>query len=240
MGYVVYMHRCKENGKIYIGKTNDIKRRWRSNGIEYKPGKGEENNRPFWNAIKKYGWSCFEHIILEKGLTDEEASEKEKYYIRLYDARNKAKGYNVAKGGNGGLIYKEHPKGMKGKHHSEEKKVQQRELMKRLNAEGKCGANWKNGHPKGMSGKHHSEEFKAKLRAIKPEKHPSARKTVVEYLDGTKEQYGCLKYCSESLKVSESTLITIIKSNKPYKISRNCRSNLENLKRIEGARIYYI
>lgn len=240
MDYVVYMHRCKENGKIYIGKTNDIKRRWRSKGIEYKPGKGEENNRPFWNAIKKYGWSCFEHIILEKGLTDEEASEKEKYYIQLYDARNKAKGYNVAKGGNGGLIYKKHPKGMKGKHHSEEKKAQQRELMKRLNAEGKCGANWKNGHPKGMLGKHHSEEFKAKLRAIKPEKHPSARKIVVEYLDGTKEQYGCLKYCSEALKVSESTLITIIKSNKPYKISRNCRSNLENLKRIEGARIYYL
>ena len=240
MDYVVYMHRCKENGKIYIGKTNDIKRRWRSNGIEYKPGKGEENNRPFWNAIKKYGWSCFEHIILEKGLNDEEASEKEKLYIQLYDSRNKSKGYNIAEGGNGGLIYKEHPRGMKGKHHSEEKKLKQSELMKRLNAEGKCGNNWKNGHPRGMLGKHHSEEFKERLRAIKPDKHPSARKTVVEYANGMTEQFGCLKYCSEALKISESTLITVIKSNKPYKISKNCYSNRENLKKIEGARIYYL
>jgi len=240
MDYVVYMHRCKQNGKIYIGKTNNIKRRWHSNGIEYKPGKGEENNRPFWNAIKKYGWSCFEHIILEKGLTDEEASEKEKLYIQLYDSRNKSEGYNIAEGGNGGLIYKEHPRGMKGKHHCEEKKLKQSELMKRLNAEGKCGNNWKNGHPRGMLGKHHSEEFKERLRAIKPDKHPSARKTVVEYANGMTEQFGCLKYCSEALKISESTLITVIKSNKPYKISKNCYSNLENLKKIEGARIYYL
>jgi len=68
MDYVVYMHRCKQNGKIYIGKTNDIKRRWRSNGIEYKPGKGEENNRPFWNAIKKYGKRSFIYSCMTLGI----------------------------------------------------------------------------------------------------------------------------------------------------------------------------
>ncbi|HFM5558661.1 TPA: GIY-YIG nuclease family protein, partial [Enterococcus faecium] len=39
--YIIYKHLNKINGKIYIGVTNDIGRRWRSGGIEYKPPKNE-------------------------------------------------------------------------------------------------------------------------------------------------------------------------------------------------------
>lgn len=88
--YVVYKHTCKMNGKVYIGITNDIKRRWRYNGIEYKPH-GSENptGRPFWNAICKYGWDNFTHEIIETELSFEEACEREKYYISLYEATEK-------------------------------------------------------------------------------------------------------------------------------------------------------
>lgn len=239
--YVVYKHTCKMNGKVYIGITNSVERRWRYNGIEYKPPHNEnQNGRPFWNAICKYGWDNFTHEIIETDLSFEEACEREKYYISLYEATEKDKGYNVAPGGNGGHIYKVHPRGMLGKHHSEKKKQQQRELMKRLNEEGKVGNTWKNGHPRGMLGKHHSEEFKERLRNIPSDQHPSARKTAIKYADGTVKVYGCQKYLSEDIGVSNSTVIKIIKSGKPYSIDIHCKSNLENLRKIEGATIYFV
>lgn len=235
--YSVYCHTHKETGKRYVGMTHDIPRRWRSNGVEYR-----SKQCAFGDAISEYGWDAFEHEVLESGLTEEEACEREKYYINLYDTRTPEHGYNVAEGGldeNIGMFYIEHPKGMAGKHHGDAKREQQRELMKRLNAEGKCGAVWKNGHPRGMLGKHHSEEFKERLRAIPSDKHPSARPVTVEYPDGRVEQYGCLKYLSQATGVSESTLIKTIKSGEPYKISKNTYSNLDNLRKIEGALIYY-
>lgn len=238
--YIVYMHRCKINGKIYIGVTDDLNRRWRANGIEYKPHSGNVSGRPFWNAIQKHGWSNFEHIVLEENLTREKAQEAEKKYIRLYHSRDRNKGYNVAEGGNGGRIWLDHPKGMKGKKHSEEKKQAQRELMRKLNAEGKCGAVWKNGHPKGMKGKHQSEDYKERLRNIPPGEHPSARKVCVELPDGTRKQYDCLKYLSEATGVNNSTLIKIIKTKEPYHVKPQTYTNRENLLKLDGAKIYYL
>ena len=127
--FCVYMHRNLVNGKIYIGKTNNISRRWRSNGIEYKPYSDKEHTRPFWNAIKKYGWDSFEHIVLEDGLTDEESSRREIYYISKYQSNDTTKGYNLAPGGNGGRIYSIHPKGFRGHRHSEDEKRRIRETL---------------------------------------------------------------------------------------------------------------
>lgn len=237
--YVVYMHKCRDNGKIYIGKTNNIIRRWRCNGIEYKPYGRKENNTPFWNAIKAYGWDSFEHIILESDLTEKEAANREMYYIELYHAREKNIGYNVAIGGNGGRIYKEHPRGMAGKHHSKEKCKRQSELMKKLNAEGKCGAVWKNGHPRGMLGKHQSEEYKNRLRSIPASEHASAKACTIVYANKTRKDYDCLKYMETDLKVNKTTLIKIIKSQKQYRLSPCCHTNRNNLKKIDGAIIYY-
>ena len=238
--YIVYMHKCKNNGKVYIGMTNNLQRRWRCQGIEYKPHRGKTYTWAFWNALQKYGWDGFEHLILEENLSESECQERERYYIAFYKSRERDFGYNIAEGGNGGRVYVEHPKGMSGKHHTEQKKAAQRELMTRLNAEGKCGATWKNGHPKGMKGKHHSEEFKQRLRDIPSDQHPSARKVVVEYPDGCQKVFGCLKYLSMETGVDNSTLIKIIKSNCPYQLKPQCHTNRENLSKIDGAKIYYL
>ena len=91
---IVYCHINKINGKRYIGITkNSLKRRCRYNGDGYK------KSSRFYNAIKKYGWENFEHIILEKDLTRKEAGEREKYYIQLYNTMDDKYGYNITSGG---------------------------------------------------------------------------------------------------------------------------------------------
>lgn len=162
--YYVYVHTNKTNNKKYVGITNDTSKRWRNNGIAYKPYKGNTNGRPFWNAICKYGFDMFEHELIKEVENFEQACEAEKYYIIEYQTTNSKYGYNLSAGGNGGKVYKEHPKGMKGKHHGDEKKAKQSVLMKELQDNGKMV--WKNGHPKGMSGKKHTEEYKKHISKV--------------------------------------------------------------------------
>lgn len=105
--YLVYLHRCLINGKCYIGQTKlNPKERWRSSGAGY------NRQTLFSNAIKKYGWESFEHIVLDSGLSKEQANIAEMKYIMLYNAFEN--GYNMTKGGDGG--------GFIGHKHTEESK----------------------------------------------------------------------------------------------------------------------
>ena len=89
--YCVYMHENKINNKKYIGQSCNIKVRWHA--ISYK------GSSRFYNAIQKYGWENFNHIILEDNLSAEEADIKEKYYIKKYNTLNQDFGYNLKEGG---------------------------------------------------------------------------------------------------------------------------------------------
>lgn len=92
--YCVYCHINKINGKRYIGLTGEKNPadRWGANGINYK------QCPCFYNAIQKYGWNNFEHIILQNNLTAEEAVELERRYIQLYNTMS-PNGYNLTGGG---------------------------------------------------------------------------------------------------------------------------------------------
>ena len=96
--YCVYVHINRENGKVYVGQTKDIKERFARCGSNYK------NNKYFYNAIKKYGWDGFDHKILAYNLNKDEANEMEKYYIKKFDSTNPEKGYNIALGGGVGSL----------------------------------------------------------------------------------------------------------------------------------------
>ena len=94
--YCVYKH-TSPSGKSYIGITcqNPPEKRWK-NGNGYK-----KNNPYFWNAIQKYGWDNFEHVILFNNLTRQQACEKEKEMIKIYKSNVSEFGYNLSSGGEG-------------------------------------------------------------------------------------------------------------------------------------------
>ena len=137
--WCVYAHINKYNGKRYIGITSqDPQKRWGNNGSHYNGRK----QRCFYNAIQKYGWNGFEHKILFRHLTEQEAIEKEKelilkYHTCIYD--NPKLGYNMTFGGDGTTGYK----------HSAETIVKMSEKRK--------------GNGNGFYGKRHSKESKNKM-----------------------------------------------------------------------------
>lgn len=93
--YCVYIHRNMINNKSYIGITvygDDPNRRWQN-------GKGYAQQKLFYNAIQKYGWDNFEHIIWAKNLTEDDAKKWEVRLISLFNTTNSNYGYNISSGG---------------------------------------------------------------------------------------------------------------------------------------------
>lgn len=92
--YIVYSHINKTNEKKYIGITcQKPQDRWGKDGYNYRESKR------FWNAIQKYGWDNFDHVILHEGLSKEEACQKEKELIAELETTNSEYGYNIHEGG---------------------------------------------------------------------------------------------------------------------------------------------
>ena len=86
--HCIYMHKNKINGKIYVGQTfqDNPNARWQN-------GHGYIKQPKFFSDIIKYGWINFEHIILEENLTQQEANERENFWIQYFDSCKN--GYNT-------------------------------------------------------------------------------------------------------------------------------------------------
>ena len=98
----IYKVTNKINGKVYIGQSVDIGRRWRQHMTA-------EDDIYFHKAIQKYGVENFEWEVIEK-CKKSELDERESYWIEYYDSYNK--GYNCTKGGDGGPVMygEDHPR----------------------------------------------------------------------------------------------------------------------------------
>ena len=159
--YKVYVH-IAPNGKRYYGITKrKVKARWLN-------GKGYSNNDYFYKAINKYGWDNFKHIIIARGLTEEEAKWLEVELIREWDTTNREYGYNITKGGDSNPMdneesRKKRSESLKGHEVTEETKQKISETNK---------------------GKKRTEESKQKIsETMKGENNPRATKVYCVELD---------------------------------------------------------
>ena len=123
------------NGKVYIGQTKNVARRFKPYAF---------SNPHFEHAVNYYGIENFEIALLETHLPLETLDAREEYWIEYYDSCNKSKGYNV-------YPHVNSPRGIKWsaetrekilsaklakhRHTTDEGKCKMREAMK---AHGKC------------------------------------------------------------------------------------------------------
>ena len=139
-GYI-YKVTNKLNNKIYVGKKKSeifLGEAYLGSGVIIK------------QSIKKNGKENFMVTLLEECDTKEYLNQREKWWIEYLNATDPNVGYNIAPGGDGGVVWKEgeHPtegkkrrgligpeNGMYGKHFSEESKQKASETHKRLWAE---------------------------------------------------------------------------------------------------------
>lgn len=101
--YFVYIHINKINNKKYIGITKQPKPeyRWGTNGCNYK------ESPHFYSAIQKYGWNNFEHMVVAKNLSKQDACNMERELISKYKTQNNLFGYNIFEGGTAPTIPQE-------------------------------------------------------------------------------------------------------------------------------------
>lgn len=86
--YSICAHINKLNGKVYIGQSSSPENRWKGKGISYR------GCHYFYNAIVKYGWDNFHHVVLSSNLTKDEVNRIESVLISYYV--NLGISYNIA------------------------------------------------------------------------------------------------------------------------------------------------
>lgn len=99
--YCIYKITNTENGKIYIGRTGNLKRRIK----EYRTHSKAPNKRSKYEIMmemNKYGFDKFAFSVLEDDLTLEESCEREEYWIKELNSTDPSIGYNSKAGGIGG------------------------------------------------------------------------------------------------------------------------------------------
>jgi group I intron endonuclease len=129
------------NNKIYIGKTNDIERRWKEHIKIAKAGKKDSRYSYLHSSINKYGKENFTKIIIETFEYEDLAFKSEMSFIKQLRAMDRRIGMNLTSGGEGSSGY----------HHSNEAidKMRKSHLGQK---------SWNKGIPM-------SEEMKNKLRS---------------------------------------------------------------------------
>lgn len=171
-GYI-YSITNELNGKSYIGKTNDLVRRWKEHC--YGHGGTAILNR----AINKYGLEHFVFDIVAQipfesiEEMNDVLKQLEIYYISLYDTYNN--GYNATVGGDGISYY----------HHSEEtkRKISESQIGKVLNEEHKAKCRVAN------LGNHHTEEAKEKIRQALLNRNPEIYERIAAKNRGVKRDH---------------------------------------------------
>ena len=90
------------NGKIYIGQSVNIDKRFQQHRSNYKNPNSKQYECPLYEDMRKYGIENFDFEAIEE-CAEEELDEKEIYYIKYFQSLEN--GYNRNAGGKNAVSY---------------------------------------------------------------------------------------------------------------------------------------
>lgn len=199
------------NGKVYIGKTKNVKSRWAAHKSRALNVKDSRFNYPLSNAIRKYGVDNFVFEVIQSCETELEINFYEEYFISLFKSNiniyGKSFGYNLTNGGEknaGGKLTEETRLKMSKSHQG---------LLHSEDSKNKIG--------KAHIGMRHSKEVKVILsNAFSGEKSCTAKLTweiVIKIREEYKNTNITQKQLSEKYGVSVSNINSIV-CNKSWRV----------------------
>lgn len=100
----IYIITCLVNGRVYIGQSKHIQKRWLEHKEELQ--KGSHCNNHLQNAWNKYGEKSFVFSVLEL-CPDTKLTEREQYWIDYYGGINSKGTYNFREAGSRGSMSEE-------------------------------------------------------------------------------------------------------------------------------------
>ena len=203
----IYQIKNKVNGKIYIGSTANIKRRWADH--IYLLDRNIHHSLKLQRAWNKYGKDSFEFSILEEFESDNEGDKyvREQYYLDLYKSYNRDIGFNISKNALAPMDGRHHSEETKrkfsetrkgknhpwyGKHHTEETRKKISESNKGIQA----------GEKNPFYGRHHSEETKNKISEANKGRHltDEQKQHLSEVFSGSNNPFYGKKHSEEDLE----------------------------------------
>jgi predicted GIY-YIG superfamily endonuclease len=100
--YGIYYKKCLiyklsnlVNGKVYVGLTTNLSKRFKSYLYHGINGRGQ---MAIHRAIKKYGFDKFDFLIIEE-VSLKNLAKRETYWIKFFKSNEKEYGYNLTDGG---------------------------------------------------------------------------------------------------------------------------------------------
>jgi group I intron endonuclease len=190
------------NNKIYIGKTiQDLNLRKHNHYNQSLRG----SQTKFHKALLKYNKSEFIWEIIYKCISTDELNIMEEYYINQYNSFKK--GYNMTKGGDGGVTYKkgdilyEKIKHKLGKWKNGNPGATKQAIQKRINTF--KDIKWVSGTNHGNYGHSHNKGI------LIGSKNPNAKKVIIDGIE-----YETIVQASKALNVTEDHVRYRCKSSK--------------------------
>jgi group I intron endonuclease len=127
------------NGKMYIGKTNNPRKRWQRH-LLYANDNSHKKSHAIHKSIHKYGSHSFEFRIIQQLSTQEECNLAEIYWIEYYKTcmkkYGKEFGYNITPGGESSGGSGELSSRFGAKHTKESKELMSIATMKQIQEKG--------------------------------------------------------------------------------------------------------
>ena len=167
MTWGIYLIINKVNGKMYVGISKNLGKRWKDHKWNLLNDMGKPNQH-LQNAVNKYGIENFEFFVIVEHYEDyKKLGDLEQYFIAKWQLDNPKYGYNKTKGGEGGSP-------------NNETRQKQSQTMKALWSDPNSAFNSKElrqkrseavqGNKNPFYGKHHTQKTRQKISQTKIKK----------------------------------------------------------------------